>query len=187
MSQQITPFDWSRMTIGDDPLAFYGEMGLRVLLIFVAGLILMKVLGKRARRELTSFDMLIIIALGSAVGDALFYPEVPVFHALAAVLGVVSLCWLIAKIAAHVRRFDTFIGGTPSLIIKDGEICKDEMYSESLTIGELFSMLRENGIEHTNQVRRCYLELSGEVSIFRKDEGVYEGVGESTIPPLNMR
>lgn len=183
----VTPFDWQRLLLGEDPPLFYGEIVFRVVLVYLVGLLLMKLLGKRARRELTSFDMLIIIALGSAVGDALFYPEVPLLHAVAVLIVVVVLSRFSAHLSAWWRRFDKFIGDTPSLLIEDGEIDHGMMQKEALSKGELYSMLRENGITHTREVQRCYLELSGEISVIRSDDGSIEGQGVSVVPPLHKK
>jgi uncharacterized membrane protein YcaP (DUF421 family) len=48
------------------------EILVRVVTIYVIGVILLRMMRKRSRRQLTSFNLLIVIALGSAMGDVMF-------------------------------------------------------------------------------------------------------------------
>jgi uncharacterized membrane protein YcaP (DUF421 family) len=53
--------------------------------MYLYALLLVRLLGKRGMGQLAPFDFVIIIALGSAVGYPMFYPDVPVLHAMAAI------------------------------------------------------------------------------------------------------
>lgn len=51
--------------------------------------LLLRWLGSRTIGQLSTIEFLLVIALGSAVGDAMFYPDVPLIHALLVVMVVV--------------------------------------------------------------------------------------------------
>lgn len=80
----ITPFDWFRLFLGEDPPLFYLEIVFRILVIWIWTMVLLRWIGGRSISQLSVVEFLLVIALGSAVGDAMFYPEVPLAHA----------CWL---------------------------------------------------------------------------------------------
>jgi uncharacterized membrane protein YcaP (DUF421 family) len=64
----------------------------------------MRFLGRRAIHQLTSFDLLLIIALGSAMGDPMIYPDVVI---LWSVFGITSIMVeLIPKLKNYLFELD---------------------------------------------------------------------------------
>src|SRR5690606_22718215 len=89
MDQAITILDWKRMLLGDEPPLYLLEIFIRTLIIYAYTLGLLRWLGSRTIGQLSTVEFLLVIALGSAVGDAMFYPDVPLIHALLVVTIVV--------------------------------------------------------------------------------------------------
>ncbi len=61
--------------------------------------------GGRSVAQLTTVEFLLVIALGSAVGDPMSYPEVPLLHALATVTVIVLINKLLDVIALRSDYF----------------------------------------------------------------------------------
>lgn len=91
MDEEIQVFDWKRIFLGDLEPAFALEVAFRTGFMFAYTIILVRLLGKRGIGQLSPFELVIIIALGSAVGDPMFYPDVPLFHAMVVVTVIVLL------------------------------------------------------------------------------------------------
>ena len=91
----VVPFDWQRMLLGDAPTWFVLEVAFRVLVIWLWTALLLRWIGGRSIAQLSIVEFLLVIALGSAVGDAMFYPEVPLLHAMLVILLVVCFDKLI--------------------------------------------------------------------------------------------
>ena len=70
--------------------------------MFIFALIIMRLLGRRAVDQLTSFDLLIIIAPGSAMGYPMFYPDVALLWSVFAI-GTITVCYRIQT--SLVNRF----------------------------------------------------------------------------------
>src|SRR5687768_8186714 len=87
--EQIRVFDFQRIFLGDLPLEFALEVAFRTAFMFAFTVILVRLLGKRGMGQLSPFELVIIIALGSSVGDPMFYPDVPLFHAMVVVTVIV--------------------------------------------------------------------------------------------------
>ncbi|QDK80211.1 DUF421 domain-containing protein [Spirosoma sp. KCTC 42546] len=56
----------------------------------------------------------------------------------------------------------------PVLLIKNGVMQRQNMKKELITASELTGMLREQGVDDLVQVRACYIEGSGNISIIKK-------------------
>ena len=95
--EPVDVFDLKRMLIGDESPLFLLEIVVRTLIVYVYALLLLRWLGSRTIGQLSTVEFLLVIALGSAVGDAMFYPDVPLVHAMLVVTVVV---FAIAGVAA---------------------------------------------------------------------------------------
>lgn len=78
VESSIEVFEITRILVADTPWHFLLEVILRSAFMFIFALFIMRFLGRRAIHELTSFDLLLIIALGSAMGDPMIYPDVAI-------------------------------------------------------------------------------------------------------------
>ncbi len=160
-------FDLRRILLGDFPALFYLEVLLRSALVFLYALVLIRYMGKRNLSELSAFDLLIIIALGSAVGDPMFYDDVPILPAMTAVTVVVAMHIALARLTRRHRRFETVIESSPRLVVRHGVILGEALKKETLSEPELFELLRLAGIERLQDVEAAILETSGKLSVLR--------------------
>lgn len=176
MDKSVVPFDWHRMLLGEPPAGFLLEIVLRVVLIYAFALLFMQIMGKRGRNQMNPLEFLIIIALGSATGDVMFYPDVPIVYAALVIALIVVIGVLLAKIQAVSERFSRLLESEPTVLVQAGRLIEKNLKRERVSNGELFSQLRESGIEQLGQVRIAILELSGRVSVFQyAEEEVLKG------------
>lgn len=162
----FTPFDLQRMFLGDQPWLFYLEIVVRTVLVYGYALLLIRWFGGRGIAQLSLVEFLLVIALGSAVGDAPFYPDVPLLHAFAVITIVMMLNWLMDLFVARHPRAEQVIIGAPHKLIENGVIDSAMMDRLKLGQSELFQGARRAGIENLGEVRAGYLEPSGQFSFF---------------------
>ena len=163
----IEPFDWRRLLVSDEaPLSFVLEIALRCVLMFVLTIGALRISGKRGVRQLSLFEFGLLLVLGSAAGDATFYHDVPLLYVLVVFVVIIALYVLANYFTDKYPRVERLLEGAPELIIAEGEINVEAFAGTSLTAQELFGQLRQHQVEHLGQVRRVYLEATGEVSAF---------------------
>jgi len=166
MDQAINILDWKRMLFGDEPPLYLLEILIRTLIIYVYTLGLLRWLGSRTIGQLSTVEFLLVIALGSAVGDAMFYPDVPLLHALLVVTIVVLANKGLDILISRFKTAERAIDGIPEEAIRDGVFSNDFLKSTSLGRSEIFQQLRERGVEHMGQVARGYVEADGALTVF---------------------
>jgi uncharacterized membrane protein YcaP (DUF421 family) len=127
-------------------------------------------MGKRGIKQLSMFEFSIILALGSAAGDPMFYADVPVTHALVVFAVILSLYVLFNFFTEQSERVETLLEGSPACILEDGEINLNAFKKQKLTYRELFGEMRQYQVEHLGQVRKVYLESTGEISLYFFEE-----------------
>lgn len=189
MDQAITAFDWQRLLIGDEPPLILLEIVVRTIVIYAYTLLLLRWLGSRTIGQLSTVEFLLVIALGSAVGDAMFYPEVPLIHAMLVVTLVVVANKLLDMSISKSGKAERLLDGKPREAVRDGVVARRFLDEDWMSLYELFQELREEGIEQLGEVRRAYVEKDGRVTVFRQKDTVPEGlpiVPPSQIEPLKL-
>ncbi len=170
-------FDPNRMFMMDLPPIFLVEVAFRSAVTFIILLMVIKLTGKRGVRQLSIFETVIIIALGSAAGDPMFYEDVGLIPAFVVFVVVIILYKLITYFTAKSRRFEIFMEGEVKCLIEDGRFALGSFKKEDLAQDEFFSELRVQSVEHLGQIKYAYLETTGDVSIyFYADEDVKNGL-----------
>ncbi|GAB3928933.1 DUF421 domain-containing protein [Larkinella terrae] len=165
--EPIEAFDWQRMFLHDFPLSYLGEVALRTVVMFLILLIALKISGKREVKQLSVFELVLVIGLGSAAGDPMFYHDVPLLAA-AVVFVVMMICYkFFTRLSDKNKPVREFLEGKPVYVIENGCILVQNFDDEDLGLDELFAELRLAGVEHLGQVRTAILEHNGEVSIFQ--------------------
>ena len=180
MEQLTQAFDIKRMLIGDESPLFLLEIAVRTLVIYTYTLALLRWLGSRAIGQLSTVEFLLVIGLGSAVGDAMFYSDVPLLHAMVVITIVVVANRVIDLLIAKSTAVEKTVDGRPREAVRDGVVCSDFVKRGTLGRGELFQQLRENGVRNLGQVEHAYVETDGVITVF-KAEKANEGL--SIVPP----
>jgi len=181
----IDVFDAGRMLLGSEPSSYLFEVAFRTALVYLLSLLLLRLMGKRSLRELTPTDFLIVIALGSAVGDSMFYPEVPLSHALLVVAVVVLLQRTLAKVTEISPRAEDIIEGSAALVVAEGVLQLKSISHESISIDDIFMYLRERDLEQLGQIKKAYLERSGNMSIVKYEKDKVRS-GLPITPPWDL-
>lgn len=169
--------DWFRVFFSDQPYSFFIEIVIRTLIMFVAAVVTLRLAGKREVQQLSIFEMVMIVTLGSAAGDPMFYDDVGVLHALTVFVVVLSAYRLMILLIARSDKAEALLEGEPHYIIRDGKLCLKEMPNDELGSDEFFSQLRAQSVEHLGQLRCVILEDTGRLSVFYySDEEVRPGL-----------
>ena len=76
--------------------------------------------GAHSGRSTLTYPILLVIALGSAVGDSMFYPDVPMIHALLVITVVVGFDKTLDSVASRSAKFSNYLTGKPACLVRNG-------------------------------------------------------------------
>lgn len=173
----LLKIDWTKILLGEEDWPFLLEIGLRTFAMYVIILIGLRLLGKRGVGQLSVFELVVIISLGSAAGDPMFYKEVGMLIPVVIFTIIVSSYRLTTYLSAKSSNFDTLVEGEPTYLIREGEFSIGNFSKEGLAYDEFFSELRQYSISHLGQVETAIIETSGNISVyFYPDEKVRYGL-----------
>lgn len=178
----MTAFDWQRMLMNDLPALFISEVVLRALFAFAAVFLFLKISGRRGIRQLSVFELVVILTLGSAAGDVSFYEDVPLLPIATVFVTLLGLYRLTVWAMTRSERFSNWMEGKPVTIIKDGLYELNSLERLNISADEFHMELRQQGVEHLGQVRLGILETDGGLSLFfNAPESIRPGL--SVLPP----
>ncbi len=92
------------MLVGDLPLLFLGEIFVRTSIIYAYALVLIRWIGSRIVGQLSMVEFFLVIALGSAVGDPMFYHDVPMVHSMIVITVIVLFNRAVDELFSRVGR-----------------------------------------------------------------------------------
>ena len=143
----------------------------RTIIVFLFTFLMMRLRGKKQLAQLNIFDIIIIIALGSAVGDVMIYPEatIPLFNALTGIATIIILVLIVENLLAVApTSVLKLIEGSHEIIVENGKVRFDTLRKVNIHEEELKSKLRAKGIHSYSQLKTAYLEPDGSISIIKK-------------------
>lgn len=152
--------------IGKEEWPFIWEIMLRTFAMFIVIILGIKMLGKRGVKQLSIFELVVVIGLGSAAGDPMFYKDVGVLSAVLVFSIVIFLYKLVTLLVEKIHPFELFLEGQPQIVIKEGRFLMKKSKKEDLGTEELFSALRMKNVSHLGQVKLAIEEISGDLSVF---------------------
>ena len=179
-------FDLHRIFFGDLPPLFLVEILFRIAILYVYTLANLRVLGKRSASELTPLDLLIVVGLGSAIGDPMFYPKVGLLHGMVTSSTGVLIQRAVVYFANRNEQLEDVIKGVPIRVVVDGMIDTEGMKKAQLSREEIFMLVRQAGHTQIGELRRVYIETDGKVSLYPYDKSELPRAGLNVLPPWDV-
>ncbi|WP_367651148.1 DUF421 domain-containing protein [Carnobacterium sp.] len=141
------------------------------LVIGLIGLLLVtRLLGKKTLSEITPFDLIYTLVLGGILEESLYDDKINALHFLFAVALWGIMIYFLESVVQKKDKINTFIKGTPSVLIYDGELNLLEIKNNHIEMEQLRSMLRSQNCFSLRTVKYAVLEIGGSISVMNKSE-----------------
>ena len=118
---------------------------------------------------MTSFDLVLLLVISNAVQNAMNGGDNSLGGGLASAVTLVVLNWLVGWAVYRWPRLERLVQGRPVVIVTDGRLHVPAMRRELLTLSELRSALRKQGIMRVSDCKKVVLEPDGTLSAVRRD------------------
>lgn len=166
-----------KLFMGGAEIDFLSEIVWRTVIMFVLILLILRLSGRRGVRQLTLFEVAIIISLGSAAGDPMFQEEVPVVYSIVVFTCVMAVYKLVTWLASRLKFVAKVLEGEAMTIVRDGVFDVKHENKHDFSKMEFFAELRNLSVEHLGQVREGVLEVDGTMSVlYYADNDVQYGL-----------
>ena len=140
----------------------------RTLAIYVILMVTIRIMGKRQLGELDVGELVITILLSEIATTPITNHEKPISHALVPIAVLASLEILSSALIVKLPKAKAILSSRPAVIIARGRLDIKAMKRVRISIEELMSQVRQNGIYDLKEVDYAILEENGKMSIIPK-------------------
>lgn len=142
----------------------------RTFFLYFLILIIFRLMGKREVGELSMIDLVIFVLIAEVAAFAIDDPQRKLFESVLPMLMLLLIQVVLSFITLKSKKIRDLIDGDPVTIIRDGVIMESEMRKQRYNLNDLCQQLREQQVGSVQQVAYAFLEPSGNLSVFVKDE-----------------
>lgn len=160
---KIFVIDWSAIFIPSGSLL---EIFVRGTLIYFICFVFLRIV-RRGVGEIGITDVLIIVLIADAAQNGMSSDYKSVTEGFVLISTLVFWDYLFDYLALK-SKFIQHLTRPPKIaLVKDGKILRKNMQKELITKEELLSQLRLQGVEDVAEVKECYLEGEGSISVIK--------------------
>lgn len=158
--------DWQSIFLPSLPLA---EIFLRGTIVYLFLFLLLRFL-RREAGEIGISDLLVTVLISNAAQNAMTSEYKSITEGLLLVATIAFRDYFLDWIGYRTKsRFILrLLRPPPLLLIKDGWLQKQNLQRELIEEAELMGQLREHGIEKIADVKKCFLESDGHISVIKR-------------------
>ncbi|HHY41847.1 MAG TPA: DUF421 domain-containing protein [Thermoanaerobacterales bacterium] len=138
------------------------------IILFTVSLVVVRLMGKRTVAQLSPFDLIFIIIMGSAIAIPLEDHDIRLTHGIVPVIITSLLNYMLAIIITKNRAIENFIQGTSRVLVRKGEVLLGNLKKERITMADLLILLREKDVTNINEVEEATIEPNGKLSVIKK-------------------
>ena len=141
-------------------------VGVLAYLIVIASL---RLSGKRTLAKMNAFDLVVTVALGSALASTLLSRSVSLADGVVALALLIALQFAVAWVSLRSRRVRQLVKSAPSLLVRDGTLLEATMRRERVDRDEVLAAIRGKGILAMSDVAAVVLETDGSFSVLPRN------------------
>lgn len=148
-----------------------GFVAVSTVLIYASTIALLRVTERRTMAEMSSFDLVVVVAFGSIVGRTATTVRPSYAQALTALVTLVVLhhmaSWVRLRWSAARRCMDR----RPVVLAEGGVLRPEALAHAHLTESDMWRVLRQHRVRDIASLELLVMEGSGQFSIVRRDDG----------------
>ncbi|GAA0871091.1 DUF421 domain-containing protein [Gangjinia marincola] len=167
-----TMIDWKHFT-NDFTVDMMTAVFLGAIIMYIALIAFTRIFGLKSFSKMTGFDFINTIAIGNIFAMAIGTGDPKILIGIV-IIGLLYLFnYLITYIQYKSNTAQKVLDNKPVLLMRNGELLKENIEQCKVTIDEIRGKLREANVLELSQVRAMVLETTGDVSVLHtKDDDV---------------
>ena len=149
---------------------------------FLLLLVLARILGKKQMSQMTFFNYVTGITIGSLAAEIITFDDNTIWHEVVGLIWWCLLTALLAYITLKSSKLRNIIDGQPSIMVKKGVLQEKALKSTRINLEELSMMFREQGVFSIKDVDYAILEPNGQLSILKVQDQINVSRKDMSIP-----
>lgn len=145
-------------------------IAIRTFVIYVALSIVLRVLGKRQIGELEISELVSTLLLSELATASITDTDLPLAHSLLPLLLIMCFELLISDVKNRAPVLKRIFEGSPGVLVSRGVLDQKELARMRISLEELLSAFRLQGVSSIDDVYYAILEQNGQLAVILKKE-----------------
>lgn len=150
------------------PSLHLGEVVLRGTVVYLFLFFLLRIL-RREAGQLGISDLLVVVLIADAAQNAMSSDYRSITEGAILVATIAFWDYFLDWLSFRVPALQRLLRPPPLLLIRNGRLQRENMKREMLQENELMAQLREHGMRSAGEVKACYLEGDGRISVISRN------------------
>ena len=129
---------------------------------------LTKLMGYRQVTELSLYDYIIGITIGSIASELIMCDFEEILKPLLGMIVYAVFTWLISILTKNYMKFRFFVEGKPLILYENDKLYSKALDKAKIDLNELLMNCRMNGYFDLNEIDKIILETNGKFSFYPK-------------------
>lgn len=147
------------------------------IVAYAAVVLLLRASGKRTLSRMNTFDLIVVVALGSILARTILSGGTSLFQGIFSLVILSGLQYSLEWVSAKDPRVRKLLTPEPSLLFHRGEFLHKVMRAQRVSEDDILTAVRQNGFGDLAEVEAVVLENNGDFSVIRRGNG-----GSGSIP-----
>ncbi len=140
----------------------------RGFILYFVIMLAIRLMGKRQIGEMQPTELVVTILISEIATIPLDSNDIPLINSILTVLLLTSLSIITSVLTLHLPKFREIFEGHPAIVINNGVLDRKKMKALRLTVQDLLSAARQQGVFDFEQIQYAIVETNGAVSIMQK-------------------
>jgi uncharacterized membrane protein YcaP (DUF421 family) len=136
----------------------------RTVYVFVLILIITRAVGRRELSSMEPFDLILLVVIGDLVQQGVTQSDNSLTGTTTVIATMAVLVVFTAWLGFRFARLRPILEGHPTLLVADGQVLRENLRRQRMTVEELRAEARQQSIASLDDVRFAVLETNGKIS-----------------------
>ena len=156
--------DWDALFV---PSLHVGEIVLRGTAVYLFLFFLLRML-RREAGHIGISDMVVVVLIADAAQNAMASEYTSLTEGAILVATIAFWDYFLDWLSFRFPGLQSLLRPPPLLLIKNGRLQRQNMKKQMIQEDELLGQLREKGVRSVGEVKLCYLESDGRISVLQR-------------------
>ena len=155
---------------------------IRTIILFLLTTVTVRLMGKRQLAQLQPYEVVIMLMISDLGTQPMGNVELPLLGGVVAILTLLMMHSLLSALSFSSMRMRGLICGRPSVLVRDGRICEEELKRLCFDLSDLTEGIRSQGVMGLHETGSVVLETNGALSVFPSADNRPPTRGEQGMP-----
>ncbi len=144
------------------------EKVLRPIIVYLFLIIGLRLAGKRELAQLNPFDLVVLLTLSNTVQNAIIGEDTSVVGGLIGATTLLVINYFTVRLVHSNHTIEQLMEGDVDILIEGGVINQQHLKRENISVVELQTAARKQGLESLDMVQKAVLEPDGVITFSMK-------------------